>query len=104
VHRDADPDLPGATRMINYVYYFHKTPRPYTGGELLLFDSDTEVKDSWTRSRFTCVAPEDNSVVFFPPNFYHSVAPIRCPTQDFADSRFVINGHYHKSEPAAAQA
>ena len=96
-HRDADPDFPGANRMINFVYYFHKLPRPYSGGELLLFDSDdVEVKGRMTMSRFTSVVPEDNSVVFFPAHFYHCVLPIRCPSRDFSDSRFVINGHFHK--------
>ncbi len=96
IHRDADPDSQSSRRMVNFVYFFHKLPRPYTGGELLLFDSEPEVKDTFTVSRFTRVVPEDNSIIFFPPHFYHSVVPIGCPSHEFADSRFVINGHFHR--------
>jgi hypothetical protein len=103
IHRDGDPDHAlGAGRVINYVYYLHKTPRPYTGGDLLLFDSDPDVKHSDT-PRFTRIVPEDNSIVFFPPNFYHCVVPVRCPSEEFADSRFVINGHARKPVPGVAQ-
>jgi Rps23 Pro-64 3,4-dihydroxylase Tpa1-like proline 4-hydroxylase len=99
VHRDATPNSPYSSRTVNFVYYFHKQPRPYAGGELLLFDSDLE-GNTFTMARFTRVVPEDNSIIFFPPNFYHSVVPIRCPSKEFADSRFVINGHVHRREEA----
>jgi Rps23 Pro-64 3,4-dihydroxylase Tpa1-like proline 4-hydroxylase len=101
VHQDSSPTGPCASRVINFVYYFHKLPRSYTGGELLLFDSDIEA-DTFSMARFTRVVPEDNSLIIFPCNFYHSVVPIRCPSQDFADSRFVINGHVHERIEAAA--
>ncbi len=103
VHRDAAPRSRYANRAINYVYYFHRQPRPFGGGELLLFDSDPEA-DTFTESGFTRVVPEDNSVVFFPPNFFHSVVPVRCPSKEFADSRFVINGHVRKRLEAAPAA
>ncbi len=99
IHRDAPPGSAFANRVMNYVYYFHKVPRPYTGGELLLFDSDPEA-DTFTQSRFTRVVPEDNSLIIFPPNYYHCVVPIHCPSKEFADSRFVINGHVHKRAEA----
>ena len=99
VHRDVDPNFPGAHRMINFVYYFHKQPKPYTGGDLLLFDTDIE-NNRFTTSAFTLVQPEDNSLVFFPSACYHSVVPVGCPSKEFADSRFVINGHVGKRVPA----
>jgi Rps23 Pro-64 3,4-dihydroxylase Tpa1-like proline 4-hydroxylase len=95
IHTDADPGSRYAERAVNYVYYFHRQPRPFTGGELLLFDTDVEANNC-PQARFTRVVPEDNSIVFFPPNFYHSVVPIRCPSKDFADSRFTLNGHIHR--------
>jgi SM-20-related protein len=95
VHQDAPPIGDVAGRVLNYVYYFHKQPRPFSGGELLLFDSDIEA-DTLTRARFTRIVPEDNSLVVFPCNFYHSVVRIECPGGEFADSRFTINGHVHK--------
>ena len=106
VHQDSSASGHYARRIINFVYYFHKQPRPYTGGELLLFDSDVAA-DTYTLARFTRVVPEDNSLIIFPCNFYHSVVTIRCPSQEFADSRFVINGHVQKAtiaQPAVAPA
>jgi Rps23 Pro-64 3,4-dihydroxylase Tpa1-like proline 4-hydroxylase len=89
---DAPRNSPRVNRVINFVYYFHRVPRPYTGGELLLFDSDVEA-DTYTRARFTRVVTEDNTIIFFPSPYYHSVLPVECPSKDFSDSRFAINGH-----------
>jgi len=95
VHQDASANSAYATRLINFVYYFHKQPRPYSGGDLLLFDTDVEA-DALAMAGFTRVVPQDNALILFPCNFYHSVVPIRCPSKEFADSRFTINGHVHK--------
>jgi Rps23 Pro-64 3,4-dihydroxylase Tpa1-like proline 4-hydroxylase len=103
IHQDTEPDGPNANRVVNFVYYFHRQPRPYSGGDLLLFDSDVEA-NTFTRARFTRVIPEDNSIILFPCCFYHSVVPVRCPSQEFTDSRFVVNGHISKRVPGAVLA
>jgi SM-20-related protein len=100
VHMDAPPTSTRADRAISFVYYFHRRPRPYTGGELLLFDSDIEA-NSFTTTRYTRLVPEDNSLVIFPSNFYHCVVPIRCASKCFADSRFAIGGFIRKCTPVA---
>src|SRR5262249_54493238 len=101
IHWDAgEPGSRHSSRMINFVYYFHKIPRPFTGGELLVFDTDLEANEVGT-TRFNCIVPEDNSIVFLPPNFYHSVSPIPRPSHEFSDSRFTINGHVHRPKDAA---
>ena len=84
-----------SNRVLSFVYFFHRIPRPYSGGELLLFDSDIET-GAFTKSRFTQITPIDNALVVFPSNFHHCVVPICCPSRNFADSRFVINGFLHK--------
>jgi Rps23 Pro-64 3,4-dihydroxylase Tpa1-like proline 4-hydroxylase len=99
VHTDASSSGEYSSRIMNFVYYFHKLPRPYSGGELLLFDTDLEA-NTYAMGGFTRVVPEDNSLIIFPCNFFHSVVPIRCPSQEFEDSRFVINGHVRRREPA----
>lgn len=101
VHMDAEPGSPSASRAYNFVYFFHRVPRPYTGGELLLFDTDTEA-NTFTRSRFTRVAPEDNAIIIFPCVFFHSVIAVRCPSGAFADSRFIINGHVSRQPDTRA--
>jgi Rps23 Pro-64 3,4-dihydroxylase Tpa1-like proline 4-hydroxylase len=101
VHQDAPPQLPRVRdRLFNYVYYFHKVPKPYSGGELLVFDSDTKA-DTYSRNRFTCVVPEDNCIIFFPCRYWHSVVRVQCPSKEFADSRFAINGCVHRRVEAA---
>lgn len=91
-HIDTQPGSPSANRVFNFVYFFHRLPKPYTGGELLLFDTDPEAM-TFVSSRFTRVVPEDNAIILFPCAFFHSVLPVKCATQEFTDSRFVINGH-----------
>ncbi len=84
-----------ANRRVSYVYFFHRQPRGYTGGALLLYDTDIE-NNRFTTASFTRVEPDDNSILFFPSACYHSVVPVSCPSKEVADSRFVINGHFHK--------
>jgi Rps23 Pro-64 3,4-dihydroxylase Tpa1-like proline 4-hydroxylase len=84
-----------ANRKVSYVYFFHKLPRAYTGGGLLLFDTDVE-NNKYTTAGFTRIEPEDNSIVLFSSAYYHSVVPVSCPSKEVANSRFVINGHVSK--------
>jgi Rps23 Pro-64 3,4-dihydroxylase Tpa1-like proline 4-hydroxylase len=101
-HIDAEPGAPSANRAYNFVYFFNRVPRPYSGGELLLFDTDPDAM-TFDRGRFTRVVPEDNSIVVFPCSFFHSVLAVRCPSGEFADSRFIINGHVsRRASPAGA--
>jgi Rps23 Pro-64 3,4-dihydroxylase Tpa1-like proline 4-hydroxylase len=101
-HMDCAQDFAScANRRISYVYYYHRRPRAYTGGDLLLFDTDIE-RDEFTTASFTSVVPEDNSIVFFPSAYWHCVVPISCPSRQFVDSRFVINGHVSKLVPKPA--
>jgi hypothetical protein len=104
VHRDVDPTHPDvASRVISYVYFFHRVPRRYTGGELLLFDTDPGA-NKFTRSAFTTLVPEDNTLVLFPSDFYHCVVPVRSPGKEFADGRFVINGFVQRQAEDAVSA
>ena len=46
--------------------------------------------------------PEDNCIILFPCTFFHSVLAVRCPSGDFGDSRFIVNGHVsHASDTAS---
>jgi tetratricopeptide (TPR) repeat protein len=83
-----------SNRKVSYIYFFHKMPRAYTGGDVVLFDSDPDIDHArYTTAGFTRVVPEDNSLVLFPSAYWHSVVPVSCPSKQYADSRFVINGH-----------
>ena len=78
-------------RKINYVYYFHRQPQPFSGGDLLIYDTDLATEDFDFKS-FLRVKPRHNSLIFFPSDYVHEITPVECASQDFADGRFTVNG------------
>lgn len=95
VHRDAG--LAGdvsATRTLTYVYYFHRTPRRFTGGDLLLFDHGEDGKRS-SGLGFTRLAPDDDTLVFFASDRLHTVTPVSLSSNDPMDGRWTVNGWLH---------
>jgi Rps23 Pro-64 3,4-dihydroxylase Tpa1-like proline 4-hydroxylase len=81
-----------ATRELTYVYYFYREPKPFTGGELVIYDSAIQNNYYIQADTFKTVEPRNNSIVFFLSRYMHEVLPIHCPSQTFSDSRFTING------------
>ncbi|GAB4368902.1 MAG: hypothetical protein Kow00121_08390 [Elainellaceae cyanobacterium] len=91
VHNDnGSPDT--ATRELTYVYYFYQEPKAFSGGELVIYDSKIENNYYVKADTYKQVEPLNNSIVFFLSRYMHEVLPIHCPSQQFADSRFTING------------
>ena len=89
-HKD---DRRYSTRMVSFVYYFHRQPKRFAGGELLLWDGDG-------RGAFTLIEPQHNSIVFFPASSLHQVAPVHGDLDDFGDARFAIHGWLHRQGAA----
>ena len=87
----------GQDRIISAVYYFHAEPRAFTGGELRLYrfgaPADTFGQDP---ENHVDIVPTNNSLVAFPSWVQHEVRPVRCPSQQFRNYRFGINGWYCK--------
>ncbi|NJP12525.1 MAG: proline hydroxylase [Leptolyngbyaceae cyanobacterium RU_5_1] len=83
-------------RKLSFVYYFHRQPKPFTGGELRLYDSMIEDGCYEPAESFKTIEPWHNSIVFFHSRNAHEVLPIRCPSQQFRDSRFTVNGWLHR--------
>jgi Rps23 Pro-64 3,4-dihydroxylase Tpa1-like proline 4-hydroxylase len=79
-----------ASRRISCVYYFHRSPRRFTGGELKLYDSWVTDRGSTAAPTCTTLTPIHNSIVFFPSGEFHEVCPVRLATDAFHDSRFTI--------------
>jgi len=92
IHRDSSKEQ-SRSRRVTYVYYFHRLPKRFTGGDLLLYD--TNVGNDTYAPAFTRIEALDNSVVFFPSIYYHQVTTVQCETDDFADGRFTLNGWFH---------
>ena len=83
-HTDFDAEDP-APRLVNYVYYLHRRPKSFSGGDLLLYDG-------LAASTFTRIEPLDNSIVLFPSHILHEVTVVECDSGDFGSGRFSVNG------------
>jgi Rps23 Pro-64 3,4-dihydroxylase Tpa1-like proline 4-hydroxylase len=95
IHQDGDSGKEqNGGRRVSYVYYFHRLPKRFTGGDLLLYD--TNVEDGTYAAAFTRIETLDNSIVFFPSPYFHQVTTVRCETDEFGDSRFTLNGWFNK--------
>jgi SM-20-related protein len=83
-----------ASRRVTFVYFFHREPRQFEGGELRLYDSPGSERHLATGS-YQTIVPQQNQIVFFPCSRLHEITPVECPSRAFADSRFTLNGWLH---------
>lgn len=74
-------------RMLSGVYYFHREPKAFSGGELRLHRLGAAHDDDG----YLDLVPTQNSFVIFPAWAPHEVRPVQCPSREFADSRFAVN-------------
>ena len=93
IHKDSGSGDQSRTRRVTFVYYFHGLSKRFTGGDLLLYDTDLKLDTCATA--FTRIEPLNNSIIFFPSHFYHQVTPFLCEMDDFEDGRFTLNGWLH---------
>lgn len=85
-----------STRLITFVYFFYIEPRPFTGGELCIFDTDLEDGQYRAPGPYTVVTPQQNQVCFFVSEYLHEVLPVQCVSNGFMNSRFTVNGWLHR--------
>jgi Rps23 Pro-64 3,4-dihydroxylase Tpa1-like proline 4-hydroxylase len=95
IHND-NGSLETATRELTFVYYFYREPKPFFGGELVLYDARIENNHYVKAESFKTIEPRNNSIVFFQSYYLHEVLPVSCPSKEFADSRFTVNGWVRK--------
>jgi Rps23 Pro-64 3,4-dihydroxylase Tpa1-like proline 4-hydroxylase len=72
-----------SVRVVSCVYYLHREPAGFTGGELVI---QGIVGNPGAR-----IEPRHDRLVIFPSFLPHAVATIACPSRQFEDSRFNIN-------------
>jgi SM-20-related protein len=95
MHTDNDaPQV--ARRLITFVYFFHREPRAFSGGELRIHDSHRSGERTLASGPYRIVYPHQNQIVFFYSGTLHEILPVGCPTGQFADSRFTVNGWFHQ--------
>jgi SM-20-related protein len=84
-------------RRITFVYFFHREPLGFGGGALRIFDTAYRSDGASVETGpYRLVYPQQNQAVFFASWCRHEILPVSCPTQDFFDSRFTVNGWYHQ--------
>jgi Rps23 Pro-64 3,4-dihydroxylase Tpa1-like proline 4-hydroxylase len=81
-----------ASRHLTFVYFFHREPRQFEGGELRIHDSRLEEGVYVSDGGYQTIVPQQNQIVFFPCEMLHEITPVNCASQQFADSRFTLNG------------
>ena len=87
-----------APRELSCIYYVHRQPRGFAGGELRLYDcleSDGERRAAATPSRAS--SRISNRMVAFRSDEFHEAMPVRCPSGEFADSRFAVTTWLHRA-------
>ena len=83
---------PVASRHLTFVYFFHREPRQFEGGELRIHDARLDGGVYVSQGSYQTIVPQQNQIVFFPCELLHEITPVKCPSQAFADSRFTLNG------------
>jgi SM-20-related protein len=81
-----------ASRHLTFVYFFHREPRQFEGGELRIHDASLDEGVYVSQGTYQTVIPQQNQIVFFPCELMHEVTAVKCASGLFADSRFTLNG------------
>ncbi len=84
------------SRELTFVYFFHREPKTFQGGELRLYDSRWDGQAYVATENYRTVVPRQNQIVLFPSSLTHEITPVECPSKAFADSRFTLNGWLHR--------
>jgi Rps23 Pro-64 3,4-dihydroxylase Tpa1-like proline 4-hydroxylase len=81
-----------AHRVISYVYYVHREPKRFSGGELRLYNTWLQDGAKSYGKPALSFDPLQNGLIVFPSYCYHSVTPIKCDSNEIADQRLTVNG------------
>jgi SM-20-related protein len=81
-----------ASRSLTFVYFFHREPRGFEGGELRIHDARLEQGSYVSEGSYQTIIPQQNQMVFFPCELLHEVTAVKCASKLFGDSRFTLNG------------
>ena len=95
MHSDEAPEIP---RVLSCIYYLHREPRGFAGGDLRLYDAIDQGGSRRAADTFTAVTPAANRLVVFPSEEFHEAMPVRCPSRKFADSRFAVTTWLHRAK------
>jgi Rps23 Pro-64 3,4-dihydroxylase Tpa1-like proline 4-hydroxylase len=80
------------SRHLTFVYFFHQEPRQFDGGELRIHDARWEEGTYVSQGSYQTIVSRQNQIVFFRCELMHEITAVNCPSRQFADSRFTLNG------------
>ncbi|MET9690482.1 2OG-Fe(II) oxygenase [Streptomyces sp. NPDC006514] len=103
MHTDASRVRDVGTAL-SAVYYLHRRPRGFGGGQLRLYDTVVEDGRARPGESYRTIEPEHDTIVFFPSGAFHEVVPSTCPSGRFSDHRFTLTTWISGGEPAAGPA
>jgi len=81
-----------SSRYLTFVYFFHREPCRFEGGELRIHDARLQEGAYVSEGTYQTIIPGQNQIVFFPCEVLHEITSVKCPSGLFADSRFTLNG------------
>jgi len=84
-----------AARHITFVYFFHREPKGFEGGELRIQGQPYDPMGDNLGNYYTII-PRQNQVVLFDSSLMHEITPVKCPSGEFIDSRFTVNGWFRR--------
>ena len=86
-----------ALRVLNFCYFFYQTPKPFTGGEVRVYDSQMVNNQVTVAPSYKTVEPRQNSIVFFLTSNAYEVLPVHPNSPAFGDRCFRVRGWMRRS-------
>ncbi|HSS98770.1 MAG TPA: 2OG-Fe(II) oxygenase [Terriglobales bacterium] len=84
-----------AGRHVTFVYFFHREPKAFEGGELRIQGQPYSAMGDEVCNYYTII-PRQNQVVLFDSSLMHEITPVRCSSGKFIDSRLTVNGWFSR--------
>ena len=82
-------DSSGGRFKISLLYYFHRTPKAFRGGDLEIYGTVPGSETGHSDEPLMKIEFEDNLLLAFPSETFHGVTEVSCDSSEFADGRFV---------------
>ncbi|MFI8008486.1 2OG-Fe(II) oxygenase [Streptomyces sp. NPDC086010] len=89
IHTDATK-VEDPAQALSAIYYLHKRPRGFQGGQLRLYDTAVRDGRAQRAETYRTIEPDHDTLVIFPSSAYHEVLASTCPSGQFADHRFTL--------------
>lgn len=79
-------------KQISILFYFNHIPKVFKGGDLQLFDNDSNSPKGYCDKPFFTIDFEDNILVCFASDTFHGITEVHSNSNNFEDGRFIAVG------------